>query len=123
MEKQDSEQLIKAKIHEVITLNDHDAQDRAKRLTEEKHCIFQKLVSISESFQASLAASRSDFKQQTSLFLDATAPTKKVDLDQHKKEAESLLKFKRLVKAPKPAAPIPLKEEKKRDQKAKRKHA
>ncbi len=50
MDKQDSEQLIKAKIHEVISLNDHDAQERAKRLTEEKNCIFQKLVSISESF-------------------------------------------------------------------------
>lgn len=48
MEKQDSEQLIKAKILEVITLNDLDAQDRAKKLTEEKHCSFSKLATISE---------------------------------------------------------------------------
>jgi hypothetical protein len=40
MEKQDSEQLIKAKIHEVITLNDSEAQDRARKLTEEKHCVY-----------------------------------------------------------------------------------
>ena len=51
------------------------------------------------------------------------AITKKIDLDQHKKEAESLLKFKRLVKVVKAPSSAPLKEEKKRDQKARRKHA